>query len=121
MVEVTITVILGGIMIGESIALLVGTTILRNKFNGWLSRKNGAFLGSDMILAALIILALPALQYFPAYFFSLFLVVGIATHSYRTLEYYSQKDQKFCANFPLFVVNNIKLLAFLVLLGIALY
>jgi len=121
MAEVTITVILGGLMIGESFALLIGTTIIRSKIYGWLNKKNGTYLASDIIVAVLIILALPALQNFPAYLFSLFLAVGIATHSYRTLEYFSQTQRKFCANFPLFVMNNIKLMAFLIILGIEIF
>ena len=118
MIKITLTVILGGLILGESVALLVGTTIIKSKISGWLQRKNGFLLGLDVILAVLIILAIPALQYFPRIFFSLFLLIGIASHSYRTLEYYSKKERyKFCANLPLFIVNNIKLIGFIVILG----
>jgi hypothetical protein len=112
---VSITVIVCGIMIGEAIALLAGTLIIPSQTSNWLNKKNASLLILDVIAGIMILVALPQLHYLSFEIFLLLLAIGIATHTYRTIQYYSAEQIKFCSNLPLFIVNNLKLLGLLII------
>jgi len=114
---VTITVIVCGIIIGEAFALLAGTLIIPSKTSNWINWKNAILLIVDILTAVFILISLPELHYLPLEIFLLSLAVGIATHIYRIVQYYSSEKKKFCTNLSLFIVNDIKMLGLIAILA----
>ncbi len=101
----------GTVMAGEALALLVGMHVLSEGDNAWLSAKNDLFLALDLV-AGMGLLYLALVQRGAAWPYAFYSVVGLAllTHGYREWEYLAGAANPFCANVPLFVVNNLKLL-----------
>jgi hypothetical protein len=104
------TLLTGAVVAGEALALLVGMHLLSESDNAWLSAKNDFFLALD-ILAGLGLLYLALAHRGPAWPYALYSLAGLAllTHGYREWEYLARAANPFCANLPLFVVNNLKL------------
>jgi hypothetical protein len=100
----------GLVVAGEALALLVGMHLLSKGANAWLSVKNDLFLALDMV-AGLDLVYLALAQRGDAWPYALSSVAALAllTHGYREWEYLAQAANPFCANAPLFVVNNLKL------------
>jgi hypothetical protein len=105
-----ITLFTGAVAAGEALALLVGMRILSGDDNPWISSKNDLFIVLDIMTGlGLVYVALaPPGAAWPYLFF---LVAGLAllTHAYREWEYLAPAAHPFCANPPLFFVNNLKL------------
>ena len=118
---VSVAVIVCGIMIGEAFALLVGSLIIPSKTSNWLNKKNAIFLILDILVAVFILAALPSMHYFDIEIFLLLLGIGLATHFYRTYQYYTKEQKKFCDNLPLFIVNNVKILGLLAILAATIF
>ncbi len=118
---VTVTVIICGILFGEAIALLAGAIIIKKNTSKWLTRKNVLLLSLDIVTAIAIIFSLPALHYVPESVFYLFLLIGAGTHIFRSWEYYTKTNKKFCDNTSLFIVNNVKLAGLIGILVISVF
>lgn len=116
-----LTVAATGLLIaGEALALLTGMHFLSPASNPWLSPKNDFLLATDLAAGmGLVWLALFRSGRHPLLLFCL-AAVALLTHGYRLWEYLAHSPNPFCANFPLFTVNNIKLLGLLLIVILAL-
>jgi fatty acid desaturase len=117
----TLTAMTCGLMFGEAVALLIGSYVISKKKLPWLTKKNLILLILDIVLAFLILIALPPLGYLPLIVFIAAVVLGIATHIFRTKEYFSEETNKFCDNQGLFIVNILKGLGLLVVLVVTIF
>jgi hypothetical protein len=72
------------------------------------------------LVAGLGLLGLVLIQRTPAATGALWVVVGVGlvSHLYRNWEYQSGVDNAFCANMPLFVVSNLKIVGLAVVLAL---
>jgi hypothetical protein len=104
------TLLTGLIVAGEALALLVGMHVLSEGANTWLTVKNNLFLVLD-IVAGLGLVYLALTHRGVAWPYALYFLVGLAllTHGYREWEYLAGADDPFCADKPLFAVNNLKI------------
>lgn len=105
-----ITLLIGLVVAGEALAPLVGMHLLSEGNNPWISVKNDLFLVLDIVSGlGLAYLALAGRG--AAWPYVLYALVGLAllTHGYREWEYLARAGNSFCANAPLFLVNNLKL------------
>lgn len=102
------TLLTGGVLVGEALALLVGMHLLSKGKAPRISVKNDLFLALD-IAAGLGLVTLALVQRAAARPYALSFLVGLAllTHGYRAWEYLARAGNPFCANAPLFVVNNL--------------
>ena len=112
----TLTVIICGLLLGEAITLLAGSYFFSKKTLPWLNRKNSLLLIFDIILASLIIIAFPALNYIPVFVYYSSLILTIGSLLFRTREYFFQIENKFCENKALYIINNILATGLLVVL-----
>ena len=99
---------------GEAFALLVGMHILSASDNPWISVKNDLFLALDIVAGLGLFYLVLARRTAP---YAFYFLVGLAllTHGYRVWEYLARASNPFCANAPLFIVNNLKLVGLLVI------
>jgi hypothetical protein len=105
-----ITALTGLIMVGEAVALLIGTLQSGGDTSGWLSLKNGLLLQVDIITGvALILIALLVKDYLGSPIFYAVMVAAVVTHVFRDWEYVNGGRNMFLASRGLFVVNNVKL------------
>jgi hypothetical protein len=106
----TTTLLTGAVITGEALALLVGMHVLSHGDDAWVSVKNDLFLALDIVTGlGLVYLALaPGGAAWP-YAFSVLAGLALLTHGYREWEYLARASNPFCANGPLFAVNNLKL------------
>jgi hypothetical protein len=104
------TLLTSTVVAGEALALLVGMHLLSEGDNSWISVKNDLFLALD-IVAGLGLVYLALAHRGTAWPYALCFLVSLAllTHGYREWEYLARASNPFCANAPLFVVNNLKL------------
>ena len=101
-------------MVGEALALLVGMHILSTGDNPWVSVKNDLFLVLDVVAGLGLLYPVLARRTAP---YGLYFLVGLAllSHGYRVWEYLARAGNPFCANLPLFIVNDLKLAGLLVI------
>ena len=100
----------GAAVAGEALALLVGMHFVSHGDNAWISVKNDLFLALDIVAGSgLVYLALSHRGAAWPYAFSILAGLALLTHGYREWEYLARASNPFCANGPLFVVNNLKL------------
>jgi hypothetical protein len=101
-------------MAGEALALLVGMHVLSASDNPWTSVKNDLFLAFDILAGLELLYLVLARRTAPT---TLCFLVGLAllTHGYRVWEYLARVSNPFCANAPLFAVNNLKLAGLLLI------
>ena len=105
-----VTLVTGLFIAGEALALLIGMHFSSEGDNTWITFKNDLFLVLDIVVGlGLVYLALAPRG--AAWPYALYFLAGLAllTHGYREWEYLAGADNAFCANTPLFVVNNLKL------------
>lgn len=111
--------ITGALVGGEALALAVGMRLPAGVPNSWLSVKNNAFLLLDILTGAAILAAAFGGQ---GGRLSIWLLVftgaALLLHLYREWEYLSGFANAFCANRPLFIVNNVKLLGLLAVMAL---
>jgi hypothetical protein len=105
----TSSVVTGGLIAGEGLALLIGMHFLSKGDNSWISPKNDILLGADLITGAgLVYLALSKDNFHQSNWFYILSSVAIISHGFREWEYFFGHHNKFCINLPLFILNNIK-------------
>ena len=112
--HIILTVITGLVIFGEAAALLVGTHILSKRDNPWTSLKNDIFLATDLIAGLVLIYFVFKSDnlFAPAVLWTVTIILLIS-HGYRDAEYFLDLENKFCANIPLLVLNNVKLVGLL--------
>lgn len=112
-----VTLVTGLFIAGEALALLVGMHFSSESDKSWISVKNDLFLALD-ILAGLGLVYLALAHRGVVWTYAFYFLTGLAllTHGYREWEYLAGTDNAFCANTPLFVVNNLKLAGLVVIL-----
>ncbi len=112
--HIILTVITGLVIFGEAAALLVGTHILSKRDNPWTSLKNDIFLATDLIAGLVLIYFIFKSDnlFAPAILWTVTILMLIS-HGYRDAEYFLDLENKFCANMPLLVFNNVKLVGLL--------
>ncbi|MFX1254207.1 MAG: hypothetical protein ACFFCZ_21525 [Promethearchaeota archaeon] len=93
-------VLLGLIILGEALALFVGMNVLSPKGNEWANWKNNILLGIDIItgIALLYFYIFKRLDSPETILFYIFLGILLISHSYRTIEFFSDQISKFCTN-----------------------
>lgn len=94
----------------------MGVHFLNEGNNPWLSFKNDLFLGLDIVTGlGLVYVALTDKNFLQSGVFYLLTAVILGSHGFREWEYLARTGNPFCANMPLFVVNNLKLIGALIL------
>jgi len=112
----TVAILTGLVVAGEALALTLGMRILGRRDSPWICRKNDLLLEIDLFTGlGLIILTAISAHPDAAIPFYVLVILSIITHSYRELEFLTRAESAFCANKPLFVVNNLKLIGLLIL------
>ena len=111
------SLVTGGLMAGEALYLLISMNFTQAN-NPWATPKNNWLAISDLIVGlGMVYQAQNNQQLYDSS--TLYLYSGLATltHTYRECEYCNDEENKFCANLPLFVINNVKLLGSFVVTG----
>ena len=104
------SLILGLIIVIEAIFVLIGMYATKEKTNEWKTRFNTNTLLLDIAFGVIIIFNSMEKMNFIAL---AVIILGI-THLYREIEYFNKsKKSKLLKNYPLFVMNSIKLLGLL--------
>ena len=105
--------ITGLVMLGEAKVLFAGLRLAKLAKNPWFTVRNRIMLCSD-ILFGFILLAFV----FRTVSILLLIVVcfSFLAHGYREWEYLAQRENRFCANIPQFIVNNLKLIGLLLIM-----
>ena len=113
----TAAILTGLVIAGEALALFVGMHLLGAGQPAWISPKNDLLLGLD-VLAGLGLIVLTARSHSTLELGLLYaiLIVSLGIHGYREWEYVAGVAGRFCANLPLFVINNLKLAGLLAVL-----
>lgn len=112
-IEQIISLLMGILVVGEAILLLIGMYVINKKQNEWKTRFNTNTLLIDIAFGMIILFN--AIENMP--YKEVAIVVLIITHLYREIEYfYKEKKNRFIFNFPLFIVNTIKLIGLIALI-----
>ena len=102
------------VIIGEAFALLVGMHVLSKQGYPWVSFKNDLLLVADISTGVgLIYFAMVNGATSQLNFLYFIIALALLAHGYREWEYLMNSHNKFCINFPLFVLNNVKLVGLL--------
>ena len=111
----------GLVAAGEALALAFGIGILNRRKIEWLNGKNLLLLALDVLAGGVLIWAGFGLGSGGVSRVMLFgsLVILLVTHTYRTWEYLAHQPNPFCFNLALFIVNEIKSTAALIVLVLA--
>jgi hypothetical protein len=107
-------VLAGLIAVGEALALLIGMRLVGDRSNPWLTSRNDLFLALDIVLGAvLVVITMWWRDATASPFVIALLLVLLAAHGMRDWEVLAGVESRFCANLPLFTVNNVKIVGFL--------
>jgi hypothetical protein len=102
------------VVAGEALALAVGMPVLSPGGNPWISLKNDLFLALDVLTGlGLVVVAATNKRVIPSGILYALILISVLAHGYREWEYLAGASNAFCANAPLFVVNNLKLIGLL--------
>jgi hypothetical protein len=114
-----ITFITGLVVAGEALALLVGMYILSPQPNPWISGRNSFWVGLDIACGAgLICLILMSESSLRDGLLMVLALIAMGGHAYREWEYFASSEaSRFLANVPLFVLNNVKLIGLISIVG----
>ena len=108
----------GGVIAGESLLLLIGMNI--PSASDWVSIKNISFSISDILIGSyMIYAALYQSDLQNSWPFFLLTAIPLITQGYRDYEYLSRTPNAFCANTPLFVMNNVRLFGTALTMGLS--
>ena len=117
-----LNIILCLLVIGEALALIIGMNLSGFEGNEWLTLKNYLFLLLDIALGLIIfILTLEHTKKDYYLYILVLLTILFISHLYREIEYFFEIIDKFCANIPLFIFNNIKFFLLISCICINLY
>ena len=110
--------ITGLMMIGEGKVLFFGLRMAQLAKMPWFTKRNRILLVLD-IISGFVMLAFLFLgeSTIALILFSTAAWVSALTCAYREWEYIVQRENRFCAGIPQFVVNNIKLFGLLLITG----
>jgi hypothetical protein len=111
-----LTMLTGIVVAGEALALAVGMHILSPGGNRWISPKHDLFLVLDVVVGLGLVLVAAMNRRISGILYVL-VFLPIVAHGYREWEYLVRYGNAFCANAPLFVLNNLKLIGLLVVAG----
>jgi hypothetical protein len=112
------TLLTGGLIAGEALALLVGMHFLSPVKPAWATPKNDTLLGLDLLTGAgLIYLGISEPNLAHSNYFYLLSTTTLLSHGYREWEYLGNTQDAFAFNQPLFVVNTMKLTGSLIILS----
>lgn len=114
-----LVLVLGAIAAGEALALLIGMNLPGP--SEWSKVKNNGLALIDLVTGAALVYLLFThrdLDGFPMFY--VLLSVILTSHGYREWEYITDQPVKFCANTPLFIVNSVKLVGAVGVLGLSL-
>jgi hypothetical protein len=101
------TILLGILLVGEAAALFIGMRVLSRNSNPWNSHKNSLLLFLDFLCGTILLVSL-ILRLPEVIFWIIFILVEVS-HAFREYEFLSLREQPFCSNLPLFIVNNVKI------------
>ncbi len=108
--QAVITWLTGILVTGEALALVAGMRVIKRGTGPWLNRRNNLLLLSDLAAGPALVAGLSfMLLFIPA------LLLLVSTHIYRTVEYMTAREIKFCFNLPLLLINLLKLAGLLIL------
>ncbi len=114
MVHKTVLILAGAVIAGEALALFVGTRFFVDKDDPWVNRKNNRFIWLDIFTGLGLIWSAARLDAdLGVFVYTVMLTASFISHGYRDWEYLFRKDNRFCMNFPLFIMNNLKLVGLL--------
>jgi hypothetical protein len=102
------TILLSVLLVGEALALWVGMRSSNPGGQDWNWKKNSVFIYLDAVCGILLFLELVLKM--PEIIFWIVFSVVVLSHAFREYEYLSLRDQPFCINLPLFIVNNLKII-----------
>jgi len=103
------------VMAGETLALWLGMGLFINKPNSWLTVKNITMLILDGICSLLLLLTFIMKS---GVVNQIILLIALTltgiSHAFRVVEFFTLFNNPFCINYPMLLVNVIKLLLILV-------
>jgi hypothetical protein len=106
----------GIVIAGEALALLVGMHVLSTGDSPWISLKNDLLSVLDILAGVgLVIVVAMNRDIYASGIFYVLVFIAVVAHGYREWEYLVRAVNAFCANAPLFAVNNFKLSGLLVI------
>jgi hypothetical protein len=110
-----LTILTGLVISGEALALAVGMHVLSPSGNPWISLKNDLFLALDVLTGlGLVVLMVANKRVVASGILYALVFLSFIAHAYREWGYLARAGNAVCANVPLFVVNNLKLIGLLV-------
>ena len=101
------TTLLEILLVGEAMALYIGTLKFGQSSNPWISSKNILLLFLDIFCGTMLLVS--EFWKFPEIIFWMIFMIVVISHAFREYEYLSLQKQPFCSNLPLFMVNNVKI------------
>jgi len=104
-------ILTGVIIIGEALALYIGTSVLREKNEAWIGSKNRAFIWLDIVAGLGLVWSAAQLDTnLGTFVYAVMLASSSLAHAYREWEFFYRRQNRFCMNTPLLVMNTLKLL-----------
>lgn len=111
------TLITGLVMLGEAKVMFTGLRLAQLAKSPWFTVINRFMLGSDILFGfVLLVFVFLAESDIASFLFWVAVCFSFLTHGYREWEYLAQRENRFCANIPQFIVNNFKLIGLLLIL-----
>jgi len=102
-------------MVGETLALWLGVVLLTPEFNSWSTTKNITILMLDGICALVLLLTfILRAEIVNKILLLISLTLAGISHAYRVVEFFTPFNNPFCLNYPMLLVNTIKLLLIMV-------
>ena len=109
-----VALLTGLVIAGEAMALLIGLRIVGSGDDPWLCAKNDLLLALDLVTGLGLICAVFVKRGpMTPYVFFAAVAIALLSHLFREWEVIARAANPFCANTPLFVVNNLKILGLL--------
>ena len=111
------TLITGLVMLGEAKVLFTGLRLAKLAKNPWFTVRNRIMLCSDILFGFILLAFVFRTGSDTKSILSLIVVCfSFLAHGYREWEYLAQRENRFCASIPQFIVNNFKLIGLLLIM-----
>jgi hypothetical protein len=116
-----LAIALGLVVVNEVFALLIGMSIVGN--TSLLTIEHYAMLLIDIItgLCIIYIVFMNKLNFHQSVYYYIIILAIIVSHFWRDLETLLNVENEFLGNSPLFIVNNVKLIGFIITLVLSLF